>query len=112
MSRSTFMHGLEKCRSCGLPLEASKDVDELIREGTDPTVKGAWITHRRCGWTFQAYFLFDRERTAHRLRLCTAIAPPRLEHCGADFGMSRRVPLAHVVGAHRSPARGRPWSRR
>jgi hypothetical protein len=38
------------------PLDATKDADELIREGTDPKVQGARVTHRRCGASFQERF--------------------------------------------------------
>jgi integrase len=44
LSRSTFTHGLAPRPQCGLPLDAAKDVDELLREGTDPTT-AAFLTH-------------------------------------------------------------------
>jgi hypothetical protein len=53
LNRSTFTHGLVPCPECGLPLDAAKDVDELLGEGTDPKVRGAQGAHRRCGASFQ-----------------------------------------------------------
>ncbi len=54
--RHDFLHGLLKCPSCNLPLDAMKDVDDLIQPVSESTAIAARMTHRRCGAPFEIVF--------------------------------------------------------
>ena len=52
ITRTDFSHGLARCPRCGLPLDAAKDVDELLRDVAASQPLGARMTHRECGASF------------------------------------------------------------
>lgn len=56
VGRSDFLHGLVPCPKCLLPLDAKKDVDDLIQPVSESTAIGARMTHRRCGASFHVVF--------------------------------------------------------
>lgn len=56
VERSDFVHGLVECPKCRQPLDAHKDVDDLIQPASESTAIGARMTHRGCGSSFQMVF--------------------------------------------------------
>lgn len=56
IKRHDWLHNEARCPSCGLHLDAHRDLDWYVRENSDARARGARVTHRRCGSTFWLAF--------------------------------------------------------
>lgn len=56
VSRYDWLHGLDPCPTCGLPLDATRDCDDYLWWTDDTRAYGVVGKHGRCGSAFDLYF--------------------------------------------------------